>query len=266
MSITREDGPIRRKLLQGGRLAACVFCRGLVDLFRYPTASADYWRRIVSAALCSVEGDCRELLSLPRCNIDQIIPEAEGIPVTLIECQCSYGDMLVWELITLCRIVRYRQPAVVFEIGTYLGGTTLQLAANSQAQVHILDLPPPGHKDCVQPEICNRELDVYPDQPGLRFQGSPYADRIHQLLGDSWAYDFTPYHGGMDLVLVDGSHQYEYVLRDSQNCLNMMSTDGILIWHDYASYAPGVVRALNELATHVPLVQISETSLVIHQR
>ncbi len=70
----------------------------------------------------------------------------------------------------------------------------------------------------------------------------------------------------MDLVFVDGCHHYEFVLCDSQNALNMISPDGVVIWHDYASYEPGVVRALNELAKVVPLVHIAGTSLVIHQR
>ena len=72
-----------------------------------------------------------------------------------------------------------------------------------------------------------------------------YANRIHQLFGDSQTYDFTPYYGSVDLVFVDGCHHYEFVLRDSQNALKMMSPDGVVIWHDYASYAPGVVQALD---------------------
>jgi len=64
----------------------------------------------------------------------------------------------------------------------------------------------------------------------------------------------------------DGCHHDEFVLRDSQNALKMISPDGVVIWHDYASYAPGVVQALNELAKTVPLVHIDGTSLVIHHR
>ena len=273
MTAICDSRRVLRQLGKASQVAASVLSHGVVDLFRNPKAAAGYWRRIAGAALCPAEGkttsmrdDSAEPLNLPRCKIDQIIPDPESIPVTLVEYQYAYGDMPVHELIALCKIVRYRQPKVIFEIGTYLGGTTLQLAANSRAEVYTLDLPPPGHKDYVPPHIWDPESDVYPDQPGIRFQGSQYESRIHQLFGDSQTYDFTPYYGSVDFVFVDGGHHYEFVLRDSQNALNMISPDGVVIWHDYASYAPGVVQALNELAKVVQLVRIAGTSLVIHHR
>ena len=194
------------------------------------------------------------------------MPSAESIPVMLIDYQYTYGDMPVNEVVTLCKILRDKQPKILFEIGTYLGGTTLQLAANSQAEIYTLDLPPCGHKDYVQPEIRDPDSDVYPDRPGVRFQGSPYKDRIVKLFGDSRTYDFSSYYGSVDFMFIDGCHHYDFVIRDSQNALKMISPDGIVIWHDYASYAPGVVKALNEFAKLVPLKHISGTTLVMHQR
>jgi predicted O-methyltransferase YrrM len=169
------------------------------------------------------------------------------------------------ELMLLCRIVRYRNPSVIFEIGTYLGGTTLQLTANSQALVYTLDLPPRDHPDYMKPEIDDPELDVYPDQPGIRFIETSYKSRIHQLFGDSVSFDFRPYWGKMDLVFVDGSHHPEFVLSDSRNALKMISSKGIVVWHDYASYAPGVVEVLENIAKTIPLKHIAGTSLVVHE-
>ncbi len=253
-----------RHLANTGHLVGSIFSHGVIDLFRDPKAVADYWRRIASAAVHLPEGDSKEWLGLPRCNIDQIITDAESIPVTLIEYQYAYGDMPLHEVVMLCRIVRHRQPRIVFEIGTYLGGTTLQLVVNSQAKVYTLDHPPPGHKDYVQPPIWDPESDVHPDQPGIRFLGSQYEIRIHQLFGDSQTYDFMPYHGSVDLVFVDGCHHYEFVHRDSLNAIRMISPNGVIVWHDYASYAPGVVRALNELNNEYSLRHITGTSLVIY--
>ena len=255
------------------RIAASLFSRRVIGLFRNPKA-AGLWRRIASAALYSTEGksvrsrnDSAELLCLPQCEIEKVMPGAKSMQVALVEYQYTYGDIMpAQELSVLCKVVRYRQPKVIFEIGTYLGGTTLQLAANSQAEIYTLDLPPPGHKGYVLPTIWNPELDVYPDQPGVRFQGSRYASRIHQLFGDSQTYDFTPYYGRVDFVFVDGCHHYEFVLCDSQNALKMISPDGAVVWHDYASYAPGVVQALNELNKELPLIHIAGTSLAIYHR
>jgi hypothetical protein len=264
MTATRDLYHIPRQLAKAGQLVACVFSHGVIKLFRHPKRAADYWRCIANAALYPQEDDSKRLLSLPRCGVDQILPGAESIPVTLIEYQYTYGEMPADELIALCRIVWNRNPEAIFEIGTYLGGTTLQLAANSSAEVYTLDLPPPGHKDYAEPHMRDPELDVYPTHPGVRFQSSPYADRIHQLFGDSRMYDFTPYYGSMDFVFVDGCHHHEFVLHDSQAALKMVSADGIVVWHDYASYAPAVVQVLNELGKVVPLVSIAGTSLVIH--
>jgi Methyltransferase domain len=265
MAAPCDSYPIARHLGKASELVGRVFSRGVLKLLRDPKAAADYWRYIARAALYPAQ-DAQKLLGLPRCKVDEIIPGAESIPVTLIDYQYAYGDMPIHELVVLCRSVRYRKPKVVFEIGTYLGGTTLQIAANSHAKVYTLDLPPQGQKEYVQPQIYDPELDVFPDHPGVRFQSSPYADRIHQLFGDSQTYDFTPYHGSVDLVFVDGCHHYESVLHDSQIGLKMVSANGIVMWHDYASYAPGVVRVLNELSRAVPLVHIVGTSLVVHHR
>ena len=87
--------------------------------------------------------------------------------------------MPLHELIAMWKIVRHRQPEVIFEIGTHLGGSTLQLAATSKAEVDTMDLLLTGHKDYVQPQIWNPESDVHPDQPGIRFLGSQYESRIH---------------------------------------------------------------------------------------
>ncbi len=70
----------------------------------------------------------------------------------------------------------------------------------------------------------------------------------------------------MDFVVVDGCHHYEFVLSDSKNALKIMSPGGIAIWDDYASYAPGVVQALNEISKSEDLVHVAGTSLVIYHR
>ena len=264
MTAIREPLKIGRRLATATRVAACMLSRGVWDLISDPNAAMSYWRQIATISLSPGGDDGGELLVLPKCDIDQLIPVAESIPVTLIDYRHAYGDVPLQELITLCKIARYRQPRVVFEIGTYLGGTTVQIAANSDAKVYTLDLPPPNHKDYVEPRILNPELDVFPDHLGVRIQDSPHASKIHQLVGDSLVFDFTPYHNSVDFVFIDGSHHYDCVFRDSQNALRMKSGRGVIIWHDYAPYAPGVVKALNDLGTKVPLVHIADTSLVLH--
>lgn len=185
------------------------------------------------------------------------------VAVSLHDYRYVDGDMPVQEMLALCRILRYRRPQSVFEIGTFEGGTTLQMAANCEAQILTLDLDPSRADQRV---VTDPSLDVYPYTPGARFMGTPYASRITQLYGDSQCFDFGPYAQKMELVFVDACHHYEWVRKDSESALAMVAPGGAVIWHDYAPYAPGVVRALDELAPRIGLRQIRGTSLVIYER
>jgi hypothetical protein len=140
------------------------------------------------------------------------------------------------------------------------------MAANTKAKIYTLDLPPRDHKDYTQPKVWDPESDVYPDQPGVRFHGTPYERRIIQLFGNSQTFDFTPYYGVVDFIFVDGCHHYDFVVSDSKNALKMMSSGGIVVWHDYAPYSAGVLQGLNELSREVPLAHIHGTSLVFTQQ
>jgi hypothetical protein len=91
---------------------------------------------------------------------------------------------------------------------------------------------------------------------------------VTQLFGDSKTFDTSPWTGSCDVVFVDGSHAYSYVVSDTQKALDIVAPNGLVLWHDYAGprHAPGVYRALNELARRLPLVRIEGTTLVAYRR
>lgn len=236
------------------------FVHGIINLFTDYRTSTYYWRKIAQG-LINASSEARKKLesslAIPERNANDAFFEIDSVPITLVDYQIEYGEMPLHELLILCRIARAKNPKTIFEIGTYLGGTTLQLAANSRAQIFTLDLPADDIKN-----IVDEDLDVYPESPGSKFQDNTiYNGRIKQLIGNSLTYDFAPYYGKFDLILVDGCHRYDHVVRDSRNALNMKSEDGLVLWHDYAEYAPGVVQALEEIKDR-HLVHISNTSLV----
>jgi hypothetical protein len=90
------------------------------------------------------------------------------------------------------------------------------------------------------------------------------------LFGDSKAFDESRYQGECDLVFVDGSHAFSYVMNDSRKALRMVRSGGLVLWHDYrdvrAGETRGVFEALNELSRELPLVRIRGTSLVAYRR
>ena len=146
----------------------------------------------------------------------------------------------------LCAMSRLVRPKTFFEIGTYLGETTLALARNNpEAQIYTLDLPSPGERKSAALEMTDEYLFERWDR-GSAFKGTPESGRITALTGDSATFDFSPYAGRIDMAFIDASHSYSYVKADTEAALSMLSPQGVIAWHDYPAY-PGIYAYLNEL-------------------
>ena len=100
------------------------------------------------------------------------------------------------------------------------------------------------------------------------YSGTDVEHKIVQYFGDSKTFDETPYIGKCDVVFVDGSHAYSYVISDSEKALRMVKPGGIVLWHDYSKRrgSRDVYRALNELANRLPLVHLRGTTLVAYRK
>lgn len=179
------------------------------------------------------------------------------------------SDSEAWILAALAK-----RAGMMFEFGTCTGKTTYLWARNARpdATIVTLTLAPSQHAE-YRAEARDRAADV---QQALResaferffYTGTPMESRITQLFGDSKHFDETPYLGRCDLIFVDGSHAYSYVMSDSEKALRMCAPGGLILWHDYAGsrHAPGVFRALNELARRLPLKRLADTTLVAYRR
>ena len=179
------------------------------------------------------------------------------------------GNVRISELAILSAIAAdCRDGTNLFEIGTFNGRTTLNLALNSPAQcaVFTLDLPP--DLETLSSLAEGERQIIKKPKPGSRYEKVraiyPAAvGRIHQLFGDSSAYDYSPYKGSCSFVFVDGSHAYDYVMSDTRAAMDMVCRDGVIIWHDYGIWED-VTKALEELEQreNYGLRNISGTSLV----
>ncbi|HEV2292522.1 MAG TPA: class I SAM-dependent methyltransferase [Tepidisphaeraceae bacterium] len=204
--------------------------------------------------------------NLPVVEIERIT--SDGTPITLLELEQRHGNVTLLELIVLSRLVRERAPRSLFEIGTFDGRTTLNLAANApdDAVVHTLDLPP-NRPTAYALSPADYQF-VNKPASGARITAGACAERVRQLYGDSATFDFTPYKA--DFVFVDGSHAYEYVLSDSMRALALIGEGpAVIAWHDYGVW-DGVTRGLEELASTDPRFQnlqwVRGTSLVVMVR
>jgi Predicted O-methyltransferase len=145
-------------------------------------------------------------------------------------------------------------PKLIIEIGTFDGRTTLNLAVNSPPKTKIVTLDLPPNEETKFELAPFEEYFVNKPVSGERFvdcptEMKPYAKKISQVYGDSAAFDWSDYFGKADLVFIDGSHAYDYVVCDTKTALKLIKPTGIIIWHDYGEW-DGVTKALNQFFTN----------------
>ena len=179
------------------------------------------------------------------------------------------SDFEAWILATLSKRAR-----LLFEFGTCTGKTTYLWARNSPADARVVtvtlgpdDAAVLYHAESGDDERDSRYALDESTFSEFLYTGTPVAAKVTQLFADSKALDVTPWSGQCDLVFVDGSHAYSYVVTDSEKALQLVRPGGVVLWHDYAGphQAAGVRRGLDELARRIPLVHIAQTSLVAYR-
>ena len=161
----------------------------------------------------------------------------------------AYGNPSVLELTVINKLIRQNNPINIFEIGTFHGRTTLNMACNSprEAKVITLDLPS-GLQQF--PVDTDQGSEAQNGALGSKYLGTDCETKIVQLCGDSATFDFSGLYNSMDFVFVDGSHEYENVLNDSRIALKLLRDGaGVILWHN--SDFEGVARALNECYSEI---------------
>lgn len=166
-----------------------------------------------------------------------------------------------------------KKAANIFEFGTCTGKTTYLLAANSPKDTKITSIT-------LAPEQVSEYIASSNDNPisiqdakeesaftEFIYNNTPEEKKIVQLFGDSKQFNEDEYIEAFDLIFVDGSHAYSYVVSDSQKALKMIKPGGLILWHDYRGpyEMKDVYKALNELSEKIKLSRIPETSLVIYR-
>ncbi|MBT4363705.1 MAG: class I SAM-dependent methyltransferase [Desulfobacterales bacterium] len=223
------------------------------------------WRRF-SMRINNKEGGFLQQINLPgiswkQCTNKKIIEIREHDEVN--------GNIRISELGVINAIAADCEDGTnIFEIGTFDGRTSLNIAFSSPSNcsIYTLDLPAktdtqfslaPGEEHMVEKEKSGARLEKY------RESDSSIVSKIHNLFGDSASFDYSPYYKSCSLIFVDGSHAYEYALSDTYAAMKMVKKGGVIIWHDYGIWE-GVTRALEEIEEKekIGLKNIRGTSLV----
>jgi len=247
------------------RLAKFLIRYGIsafIVLFAYPFIRRDFFQRTYSTLLHWRSG-------IPSVEITDLFPAVRGAESELVfrGFLRKPGNVSYAEIHVMCVVAKVNEAKSIFEIGTFDGLTTLQLAINTPQDAGITTL------DLKRDQVGHARLRLeqhdmeFIDKPNIgdRYRKTEVEYKINQVYGDSATFDFSPFHNSIDFIFIDGSHHFEYVKSDSENAMKMLSENGVIIWHDFLGW-PGVTRYLLDLGKKMPLYHIKDTSLVIYKK
>ncbi len=154
-----------------------------------------------------------------------------------------------YELQILCALVKKTCPEKILEIGTHRGWTISNLALNapSNCQIMTMDIAP-----------------LIPNNTEIQEIFTKYSIKFFHA--DSTQFDFSPFHSQIDFIFIDASHSEEDVERDTASALKILSSKGIIVWHDHNLEFPGVINCLHRLSTQIMIFHIPGTALAVHYR
>ncbi len=209
------------------------------------------------------------LPKLPKISYESVIKNDK---IEIIEPFGKDGNIELDELAIINGIIRKEDPNKIFEIGTFDGRTTLNMAnsSNDKCQIYTLDLP---HNEIDKTKNIVNDYDktlIDKDICGERIIKSDLNCRhkINQLYGDSAIFDFKPFYGSIDLVFIDGAHDYENALSDSKTALDLIGNNGVILWHDYKIDVPVVdaIEALKQIHPELNIYHINATNIAYYNK
>jgi predicted O-methyltransferase YrrM len=161
-------------------------------------------------------------------------------------------------------------PKVIFEMGTYRGRTALNFALNSPSDCRIftLDLPKDDRSAMIGRVNEADGAIIEHSETGIDYQGRDVSHKIEQLFGDSTRFDYKPFFGQVDIVFIDGGHDYDIALSDTRNALAMTRAGGVIIWDEFANYGDyhDVMRAVFDVLPAQDVVQLANTQLAVYRK
>jgi predicted O-methyltransferase YrrM len=168
------------------------------------------------------------------------------------------------ESVTLAAVTRVLQPRRVFEIGTFIGQTTSLLIVNAPVDAEVFSLDLPENTDINDAAYIDTDIALVKRRHLARVVHElGLTARYTQLLGDSLAFDPSPFANSINLGFIDGAHALPYVKNDTEKMARMIVNDGIVFWHDYggAGRFGDLTRYLEGLARRIPVYRVPNTTL-----
>jgi len=194
---------------------------------------------------------------------------------------CFSGGTLALESLLLVALVKISDADRMFEFGTYMGASTVLLAENSKdtAKIFTLDLPAnatgapkitvnSGYRDAshlTMDSFLAAKSTAHGPVVAGGFYGQSPSKKITFLRADSKIADLSAYDHSIDMVWIDGGHDYATVRSDTENAFRMINPankNAVIVWHDFDNPGhEGVGELLRELAQERIIYTIDRTFL-----
>jgi predicted O-methyltransferase YrrM len=158
----------------------------------------------------------------------------------------------------------------IFEFGTCSGKNTMLMALNSKKSSRIISLTLNQDQskklnlDKKDNNISMRNIMNESNYEKFLFSGKEIEKKIEVIFIDSRELDTKEYLGKFDLIFIDGGHTYSVVKSDTEKAFEMISSRGIVIWHDYVvgkESCKDVCKFINEIEKEKKIFHIKNTSM-----
>jgi predicted O-methyltransferase YrrM len=163
----------------------------------------------------------------------------------------------------------------IFEFGTCSGKTTTLFALNSSqdSKIYTITLRPD--------DINNISFNTSDTNVAIRnainesiynqfiFNNMTIENKINLIFEDSTKFDESKLINSLDLIFIDGGHNYSCVKNDSEKAFKMIKNGGYIFWHDYVvikKSCKDVVKYIHEISEYKKIFHIKNTSLCYYKK
>ena len=189
------------------------------------------------------------------------------------------GSITMLEASILVSILKIIDPSIIFEFGTFLGYSTSLFLNNSNNEciTYSLDLGDEFEinkdaefytdKELHEDDVKNDDfLRVKQSRIGQYYLKGFNDNRVKLIQGNSLFFDINNYKlkNVVDFVFIDGGHEKEIIIKDTENALKMIGDNGVIVWHDFNSQIhKDVTEFVTEFSKENTIIHIQHTLLSI---
>ncbi len=173
------------------------------------------------------------------------------------------GSPTLLEKALIFTLMKYSNPARIFEFGTYMGATTRLFHDNTpnNVEVYTIDI---GNltQEILDRDISSADVELIKKTQSVGSNHIKGLDRITKIISDSTLYDYSKLPD-FDFIWIDGGHDLFIVEPDTHNAfqiLNKTNPNACIAWHDYGSdLYPDLTCFINDLSNSRDIYYIEGT-------